>query len=90
MKGVRQSRFDLKFISARKFILGEEKTSLLYDHVTIESRRHSLRLRKSKKIVVNRQFLKRWLRDDGVRSYAFGHYMIDVIQCLDEILAKLE
>ena len=59
MKGCRNRILDLKFEFAKRFLLGYEKESILYPHVTIESQKHELILRKTKKTACNRQFLKR-------------------------------
>ena len=88
-KGCRTRILDIKYNYAKRFLLGLEKSQILYPHVSIESKRHNLLLRKTQKVVCNRQFLKRYLLQDGITSLSFGHYLIPIYETLYYILDEV-
>lgn len=94
MKGAKISLLDLKYDFASEFLLGRKKMNILYNHVTIESRLHNINLRIGPKAVCNRQFVKRYLLNDNITSYSFGHYMIPIYQIiyklLDDVVALVD
>ena len=90
MKGAKISLLDLKHDYAVSFLLGNEKMNIVYRHVTIESRKHQLRIRTGPKIVCNRQFTKRFVLNGGIKSLAYGHYLIPIYQTIYDLLDKVE
>ena len=86
MKGAKLCKLDLKYQYAMRFLLGKEKMNIIYNHVCITSRKHRLQNRTSPKSVCNRQFLKRWLLPCGIKSFSYGHYMIDVYETMHDML----
>ena len=88
MKGARINKLDLNMDMLHKFVLGKGGKHLTYDHVYIHSKRQDLFISKTRKNILNRLYVKRYMLD-GNRSLSYGHPLIEIHQIINEMLDKV-
>ena len=87
MKGARKNLLSLNFDNFEDFIFQKIKSNTLsYRHVSIQSKKHHLTLNRSIKNICNRQYVKRFLFDCGIKSISYGHPIIPIYLCLKNII----